>query len=71
MIIANYSFGLLEALALLLLFLLQFMFPDEHARWIFAWGYIGIAAAMFAFNGASRRALLDLLRNRGASAPVS
>jgi len=71
MIIANYSFGLWEALALFLLFLLQFAFPDEHARWIFAWGYIAIAGAIFAFNGASRRALLDLIWNRGVSAPVS
>jgi cation:H+ antiporter len=72
MIIANYSFGLLEALALFLLFMLQFAFPDEAARWVFAWSYIGLAVAMFALNAGSRRGLMSLLWTRnGAGAPVS
>jgi cation:H+ antiporter len=64
MIIANYSFGVLEALALFGLFAIQFAFPSTHARWIFAWTYSGLAVGMFLVNREARQALLDLLKRR-------
>jgi cation:H+ antiporter len=68
LIIANYSFGVLEALALFSLFLVQLMLPSEHARWIFAWTYIGLSAGMLVLNAGTRRGILDLLRNRPGAA---
>lgn len=64
MIIANYSFGVVEALALFGLFAAQFAFPSTHARWIFAWTYIGLAVGMFLVNRDARRAILELLGRR-------
>jgi cation:H+ antiporter len=61
MIIANYSFGRLEAVALFMLFLVQLALPSPHARWIFAWSYIGLAAGMFALSGETRRGIVQLL----------
>jgi cation:H+ antiporter len=61
MVIANYSFGRLEALALFMLFLVQLALPSPHARWIFAWAYIALAAGMFALSGETRRGILQLL----------
>jgi cation:H+ antiporter len=64
MIIANYSFGVVEALALFGLFVIQFAFPSTHARWIFAWTYIALAVGIFVVNRDARHALIDLLRRR-------
>jgi cation:H+ antiporter len=64
LIIANYSFGVWEAAALFGLFAAQFAFPSTHARWIFAWTYIALAAAMFALIPGARRDLLGLFRRR-------
>jgi cation:H+ antiporter len=54
-VIANYSFGLLEALALFSLFLVQLLLPSEHARWIFAWTYILLASGMVVVSRDTRR----------------
>jgi cation:H+ antiporter len=60
-VLANLSFGLLEALLLLGLFLLQFVFPTTEVRLLLAGGYIVIAAA-YLIRPSSRRALADLFR---------
>ena len=61
MIIANYSFGILEALTLFVLFLVQLFLPSPHARWIFAWGYIALASGMVLLNRDTRRGLGQML----------
>jgi cation:H+ antiporter len=60
-IIANYSFGLVEALALFLLFIVQLFLPSPHARWIFAWTYIALASVMVFVSRDTRRGLGQLL----------
>lgn len=60
-VLANLSFGLWEALLLLGLFALQFVFPTTQVRLILAWSYIGIAAA-YLMNSGVRRGVLDLFR---------
>jgi cation:H+ antiporter len=64
LIIANYSFGLMEALGLFSLFIVQLFLPSPHARWIFAWTYLALGAWMFAVNRETRRGLVALLRPR-------
>ena len=60
-ILANLSFGLGEAVLLLGLFLLQFLFPTPEIRIWLAWGYLGVVAAYLAVP-AFRRSLGTLLR---------
>jgi cation:H+ antiporter len=59
-VIANYSFGLVEALALFSLFLVQLMLPSEHARWIFAWAYLALAFGMTVLSRDTRRGVVQL-----------
>ncbi|HWP65604.1 MAG TPA: sodium:calcium antiporter [Candidatus Limnocylindria bacterium] len=61
MIIANYSFGVLEALALFVLFVVQLLLPSPHARWIFAWIYIALAVGMSAISRETRQGVAQLL----------
>lgn len=61
-ILANLNFGLGEALLLLVLFLLQFIFPTPDVRIGLATGYLVIAAA-YLLNPAFRASLRQLLRN--------
>jgi len=67
MIIANFSFGVLEAMALFTLFLVQLVLPSPHARWIFAWTYIALAAGMFVASAETRRGIVQLLGRRRAA----
>ena len=60
-VLANLSFGLWEALLLLGLFTLQFVFPTTAIRIILAWSYIGIAVGYLLHPGV-RRGVLDLFR---------
>jgi cation:H+ antiporter len=71
MIIANYSFGVFEAFALFALFVGQFFVTSEHARWIFAWVYIGLAVAMVVVSSGTRRACVDLMRKPRLSPDLS
>jgi cation:H+ antiporter len=59
--LANLSFGFWEALALLGLFLLQFVFPTPQIRMWLGYGYLVIALAYLA-NRAFRRSFVDLVR---------
>ena len=59
--LANLSFGLGEAILLLGLFVLQFVFPTPQIRILLAYGYLAIACAYLA-NPAFRRSFLDLFR---------
>ncbi|MBI4341846.1 MAG: sodium:calcium antiporter [Candidatus Omnitrophica bacterium] len=62
-LLANLRFGFWEALLLLGLFLLQFVFPTPQIRMWLAVGYLVIAAGYLA-NPASRRAVGALFRQR-------
>lgn len=60
-VLSNLRFGLSEAVLLLGLFLLQFVFPTPEVRLWLGYGYLAIAVGYLA-TSAHRRALLDLLR---------
>jgi len=60
-ILANLEFGLGEALLLLGLFVLQFVFPTPEVRTMLAVGYLVIALGYCA-NRAFRRSVVDLFR---------
>ena len=60
-VLANLRFGFWEALLLLGLFLLQFVFPTPEIRTLLAAGYLVIAAG-YLLNRAFRRSLVDLFR---------
>ena len=68
-VLANLRFGLWEALLLLGLFLLQFLFPTPEIRVWLAWGYLAIALGYCA-NRTFRTSLIDLFR-LGWRAPKS
>jgi len=61
-ILANLRFGLGEALLLLGLFALQFVFPMTQVRLWLAWGYLALAAT-YLLSASFRRSLGDLLRD--------
>lgn len=60
-ILANLQFGLWEALLLMSLFFLQFLFPTPEIRMLLGYGYLVIALSYLA-NRAFRRSLIDLFR---------
>ena len=60
-ILANLRFGLWEALLLLGLFVLQFVFPTPHLRWLLSYGYLLVAAG-YCLHPAFRRSLATLCR---------
>ena len=60
-VLANLSFGLWEALLLIGLFLLQFVFPTPEVRMVLGYGYLLIALA-YLLSSAFRRSLGDLFR---------
>ncbi|MBI3997309.1 MAG: sodium:calcium antiporter [Candidatus Omnitrophica bacterium] len=60
-ILANLQFGLWEALLLLGLFFLQFLFPTPAIRMLLGYGYLVIALSYLA-NRAFRRSFTDLFR---------
>ena len=60
-VLANLSFGLWEALLLLSLFLLQFIFPTTQIRLLLAWGYLAVTLAYLA-TPTFRRSARDLFR---------
>ena len=60
-LLANLSFGFWEAILLLGLFVLQFIFPTPQIRVLLATGYLVIAAG-YLLHPKSRRAVLDLFR---------
>ena len=60
-VLANLTFGLWEALLLLGLFVLQFVFPTPQIRLWLGYGYLLVALGYLA-NRAFRRSLLDLIR---------
>ena len=60
-ILANLTFGLWEALLLLGLFFLQFVFPTPEIRMRLGYGYLVIAIAYLG-NRAFRSSLVDLVR---------
>lgn len=60
-ILANLEFGFWEAVLLLGLFILQFIFPTPQVRILLAWGYVVIAIGYFT-NPAFRRSVIELFR---------
>jgi cation:H+ antiporter len=62
-VLANLRFGLGEALLLMGLFLLQFIFPTTEVRLLLAWAYLAIAAGYLATPG-FRRSFAELFRFR-------
>jgi cation:H+ antiporter len=60
-VLANLTFGLAEALLLLGLFVLQFVFPTPQIRLWLGYGYLLVALGYLA-NRTFRRSLLDLLK---------
>jgi cation:H+ antiporter len=60
-VLANLSFGLWEALLLLGLFSLQFIFPTTQIRFLLGYGYLVVALVYLAFP-AFRRSARDLFR---------
>jgi cation:H+ antiporter len=60
-VLANLSFGLWEAVLLLGLFLLQFVFPTPAVRMILGASYLVIAAG-YLLTRSHRRAAADLFR---------
>lgn len=60
-VLSNLTFGLAEALLLLGLFVLQFVFPTPQIRLWLGYGYLLVALGYLA-NRTFRRSLLDLLR---------
>ena len=60
-LLANLSFGFWEAILLLGLFVLQFIFPTPQIRVWLAVGYL-LITAVYLINRASRRSLADLIR---------
>jgi cation:H+ antiporter len=67
-VIANYRFGLGEAVMLFGLFALQLVFTSPEARWFYAIAYLLLAAGMVAFKRDVRHAVLDLVLRRGGLA---
>jgi hypothetical protein len=61
-IIANYRFGLLEAVALFVLFALQLFFTSAEARWAYAAVYLLLAAGMVVTSPDTRHAVGRLIR---------
>ncbi len=61
-ILSNLTFGLGEALLLIGLFFLQFVFPTPEVRTLLAIGYLVIAAG-YLFNRSSRASFAALIRN--------
>jgi cation:H+ antiporter len=60
-VLANLSFGLGEAILLLALFVLQFVFPTPEIRMWLGYGYL-VIAAIYLIAPSHRRALGDVLR---------
>jgi cation:H+ antiporter len=60
-IIANFSFSVWEALLLFVLFIPQFIFTHPEGRLIEAGVYLGLTAALIAFNADVRASVLRLL----------
>lgn len=60
-ILANWSFGIGEALLLATLFSLQLVFPSTEVRLILSWLYIAIALGYLAMPS-YRRSVIDLLK---------
>ena len=60
-VLANLKFGLGEALLLLGLFVLQFVFPTPQVRVWLGYGYLAVAVGYLS-NGAFRRSFADLFR---------
>jgi cation:H+ antiporter len=60
-VIANYRFGLGEALTLFVLFALQLFFTSTEARWFYAMAYLVLAALLVALKADTRRGVLDLV----------
>ncbi len=59
-LIADLRFGIGEALALLVLFLIQLSFPDPHIRMAFVFIYLGLFVAVFVFNRDARQNLMHI-----------
>ncbi len=64
-VIANFRFAVGEALALLVLFAAQLVFTSPAARWLYAGGYLGLAAGMLIASRDTRRGVLHLLPGTG------
>lgn len=60
-VIANYRFGLGEALTLFGLFALQLLFTSPHARWAYAGAYLLLAGTIMLVRPDTRRAVGRLL----------
>ena len=60
-VLANLRFGLWEAILLLSLFLLQFLFPSSEIRMMLGAGYLAVAVG-YLLTRAFRRSLVDLIR---------
>ncbi|HLK12091.1 MAG TPA: sodium:calcium antiporter [Candidatus Binatia bacterium] len=65
-VIANFRFGVSEALTLLVLFAVQLAFTSPAARWLYAAGYLALAAGMLLSSRDTRRGVLHLLPGTGA-----
>jgi len=65
-ILANMRFGLGEAMLLVGLFVLQFVWPTPSVRLLLGYGYLAVVLAYLA-NRAFRRSLVDLCRFRRIS----
>jgi cation:H+ antiporter len=63
-VIANYRFGVGEAIMLFLLFALQLVFTSPEARWFYAIAYLLLAAAMIALKRDTRQAVFALITPR-------
>jgi cation:H+ antiporter len=64
-VIANFRFAVGEALALFVLFAAQLVFTSPAARWLYAGGYLGLAAGMLIASRDTRRGVLHLLPGTG------
>jgi cation:H+ antiporter len=67
-VIANYRFGLGEAVMLFVLFALQLFFTSPEARWAYAGAYLVLSGLMVAGRPDTRRAVGRLLLRRRAAA---
>lgn len=63
-VLVDMSFGMREAIALMVLFLIQLALPDPAVRMAFVWIYFGLSVAMLVLRPSTRSGLLVLLKRR-------
>jgi cation:H+ antiporter len=63
-VIANFRFTVVEAALLFVLFVAQLFFTSQEARWIYAAGYLVLAAGIVIWNPSVRQSVRQLLPRR-------